>query len=78
MVVVLAVTSAFSTVGSNDAALQAVIPHEQSLGANPCIVKTQPCTLTNTGTLCRVGQFLSNPPLWEMEDGECIVPLYKP
>ena len=78
MVVVLAVTSAFSTAGSAENGLQTITPHEQSPDSQNCVVKTQPCSFVNNGIRCRVGQLATNPVLWNMEDGECVIPLYKP
>lgn len=78
LVVVLAVTSAFKSV--DDSLL--IRPHEQVISSGvitDCIQKSQSCSLTVSGTFCRVGQIAGNPRLYDMNaNEECVVPLYKP
>lgn len=81
LLIVLAITSAFSTVeNAKEQNAQAVIPYQMHPELSvPCVQKSQSCTLTVTAQFCRVGQIGSNPRLWEKDqDGDCTIALYRP
>lgn len=81
LVIVLAVTSAFTTVNSTTKKALLITPYEQQIigGENHCVQKDQSCSFTTSGIFCRVGQIAGNPRLYEMDANEdCTVPLYKP
>ena len=79
VVIVMAVTSAFSTGDSSNEKL-AVVPGfiKQNVQGTNCEQKDD-CSTINTGTLCRVGQVPSGAQLWIMNSNdECLVRAYKP
>ena len=81
LLMVLALTSAFGTANSSKEQADFVTqPFElHSELAIPCVMKNQSCSLTVSGTFCRVSQNPANPRLWEKdEDGNCTIALYKP
>lgn len=79
VVILMAVTSAFSTGDSSNKNLAIVdgfIKHNVE-GTN-CEKKNK-CSTINTGTLCRVGQVPAGAQLWIMNaDIECLLTGYKP
>lgn len=78
LVVVLAVTSAFTTIANADE-LRLTVGYEQNPNAQNCAERTQTCSPVVTPTFCRVGQIASNPRLWDKNaSDECNIPLYKP
>lgn len=80
LLIVLAITSAFSTVeNAKDQSSFVIVPYEMHPELlEPCVQKTQTCVFT-PGTYCRVGQLGSNPRLWEKdEDGDCTIALFRP
>ncbi|GAA6765742.1 hypothetical protein AAFH68_16800 [Flavobacterium sp. CGRL1] len=79
LVIVLAVTSAFTTEASSKSSLAVVegyLPHNAQ-GSN-CEQKDD-CSDVNTGTLCRVGQVSTGQRLFIMNDNDaCLRTGYKP
>lgn len=79
LVIVLAVTSAFTTDAASKKSASIVsgyLPHNAQ--GTDCEEKNN-CESTNTGTLCRVGQVASGQRLYIMNDnGECLKTGYKP
>lgn len=81
LVIVLAVTSAFTTVNSTTKKALAITPYEKQTigGENQCVPRLESCSLTNNGVFCTVGQISGNPRLYEMDaNDDCTIPLYKP
>lgn len=82
MMVVIAVSSAFTTATSSNENLDATVVNGykrlSTTNAKLC-EELDRCEITNTGTFCRVGQVTSGERLWHMNaNNECIIPLYKP
>lgn len=80
LVVVLGVTSAFTTAASQKESTLTTVGWEQHIGSEiPCVEKVQNCQLAATAQFCRVGAISTNPRLYDMNASDnCIVPLYKP
>jgi hypothetical protein len=80
LVIVFAVTSAFTTHAENKSKNVALVTgYIQHIGAQqPCEASNQ-CSTVTSATFCKVGQIATNPRLWDKNaNDECIVPLYKP
>lgn len=79
VVIVMAVTSAFSTGDSSKKNL-AIVPgfiKPNAEGTN--CEKKDNCSTVNTGILCRVDQSSSGAQLWIMNaNDECLLPGYRP
>lgn len=79
VVILMAVTSAFSTGDTSNeklAIMPGFIQHNEE-GTN-CERKDD-CSTIVSGTLCRVGQVSTATPLWIKDiNGECLVKGYKP
>lgn len=79
VVIIMAVTSAFSTGDSSNKKL-AVVPGfiKHNAAGTDCEQKDN-CTNINTGTLCRVGQSPLGAQLWIMNaNDECLIKAYRP
>lgn len=79
VVIVMAVTSAFSTGDASNKKL-AIVPGfiKHNVAGTDCEQKDN-CSTVNTGILCRVGQVPSGALLWTMTaNEECLVPGYRP
>ena len=79
VVILMAVTSAFSTGDSSNKKL-AIVPGfiKHNVQGTSCEQKDN-CSTVNTGTLCRVGQVPSGALLWTMTaNGECLIQGYRP
>jgi hypothetical protein len=79
VVILMAVTSAFSTGDSSNKKL-AVVPGfiKQNVAGTNCEQKDD-CSNIDTGTLCRVGQSPMGAQLWIYdENGECLDTGFKP
>jgi len=80
LLVVVAVTSAFTTSASSagsDAAL--VIGYLQTESTHTDCDEVEMCSTINTGAFCRVGQQDNNPRLWDFNSAnKCEQVLYKP
>lgn len=80
LVVVLGVTSAFTTANSKESGTLTTIGWEQHIGEKiPCVEKEQNCQLAMTSQFCRVGAISTNPRLFNKNASDaCVIPLYKP
>lgn len=82
MMVVIAISSAFTTATSSDENLDATLVNGykrlSTTNAKLC-EELDECQIENSGTFCYVGQDSSAPRLWKMNaNDECIIPLFKP
>lgn len=81
LVVVLAVTSAFTTDFSKNSKEDAtIVKGHRKLNpqGTECAISND-CTTINTGVFCRVGNVPAGQQLWDMdEDDKCVLTLYKP
>lgn len=80
LVVVFAVTSAFTSHAENKSQSVALVTgYIQHPGAEEPCEASNDCTTVNTGTFCKVGQIATNPRLWDKNiNDECVVPLFRP
>lgn len=81
LLVLVAVTSAFTTDAASKAADDAtlVIGYLQDDSTHENCTDTEMCSTINNGVFCRVGQQENNPRLWDLTPAEkCEEVLYKP
>jgi len=80
LVIVLAITSAFTTEAGKRAE-DAIVPGHVRLSSNPkdCSVEMDDCDTNFTDEVCRVGNISAGAQLWRKNGaGDCILTLYKP